>query len=449
MQSLYKPIAEKNHTAINRILAATHRLYTRTGWIYLGLVVLLSILYPFFANTGFLSKFSVFAVILLAGIPSAVSFFIQGKYRILLGATGEGYILTNIATVGFVASSFFKVGILLCHGGLVAIQVSCFLVGLLQMGYIVLYIRRHYRWIDLKVVPDFDSVAQRKAVLVHQISGLIFNNTDMLILTFMTSLKTVSVYTMYAMIYGMVKAFAYTISEGFGYSLGQAFHEREHFLRLFNVYEVYNISIMFSMFCIGSVLILPFLKLYTAGVTDINYIDWKLSMLFVVFYLLHNGRCSSGAVIGIAQKFNDTKWRSILESAINITASLVLTYFLGIYGVLLGTIIALLYRTNDMIIYASGILKRSCWITYRRWSLNLFLFAVILLFFHWFDLKCNNYFEMIAVGAVIAPVIFIVFQTVNSLVEYKVWKDAKEIFRQHFYARFLRIFNIRTNFRTP
>ncbi len=436
LQSLYKPIAEKDHTAISRILAATHHLYTRTGWIYLGLVVLLSILYPLFANLGGLSKFTVFCVILLAGVPSAISFFIQGKYRILLGAEGKGYILTNIATAGFVATSFFKVGILLCHGGLTAIQVSCLVLGLLQMGYIVWYIHRHYKWIDLNVIPDFESVAQRKAVLVHQINGLIFYNTDILILTFMTSLKTISVYSMYAMIYGMVKSFAYTISEGFGYSLGQTFHERERFLRLFNVYEVYNISIMFSMFCIASVLILPFLKLYTAGVTDINYIDWKLSLLFVIFYLQHNGRYSSGAVINLAQKFEETKWRSIFESAINITASLILTYFWGIYGVLLGTIIALLYRTNDMIIYASGILKRSCWITYRRWGLNLILFAVISLFFHWFELKCDNYFELLAAGAIIGPVIFVLFQAINSIVEYRVWKDAREIIKQHFKIRF-------------
>ena len=44
---------------------------------------------------------------------------------------------------------------------------------------------------------------------------------------------------------------------------------------------------------------------------------------------------------------------------------------IGIYGVLIGTIVALLYRTNDIIIYANmKILGRKPWNTYRRWLVN-------------------------------------------------------------------------------
>ena len=45
--------------------------------------------------------------------------------------------------------------------------------------------------------------------------------------------------------------------------------------------------------------------------------------------------------------------------------------FLGNLWVLFGTIVALLYRSNDMIIYASKkLLKRSAWVTYRRLLVN-------------------------------------------------------------------------------
>lgn len=83
------------------------------------------------------------------------------------------------------------------------------------MIIMTIYIRRNYKWLDLKVLPDFDAISQKNAVLVHQITELIFNNTDVIILTIFTSLKTVSVYSMYAMIFGMVKSVTVTLSDSF------------------------------------------------------------------------------------------------------------------------------------------------------------------------------------------------------------------------------------------
>ena len=144
-----------------------------------------------------------------------LSYFFQGKYRILLSAEGKSYITTNISTFCSVGVSLTKAVILIAGGNVVLVQSVYFVFNLLQMILILLYIRRNYSWLDLKVTPDFEALSQRKAVLVHQISSLIFSNTDVIILTAFTSLKTVSVYSMYAMIFGMVKSVAVTISESF------------------------------------------------------------------------------------------------------------------------------------------------------------------------------------------------------------------------------------------
>ncbi len=71
--------------------------------------------------------------------------------------------------------------------------------------------------------------------------------------------------------------------------------------------------------------------------------------------------------ISFAQHFRQTQWRSVLESGINLSVSICAVLLLrgrtelsGIYGVLIGTIAALLYRSNDMILYANRrILHRS------------------------------------------------------------------------------------------
>ena len=153
----------------------------------------------------------------------------------------------------------------------------------------------------------------------------------------------------------------------------------------------------------------PFLKLYTAGVNDIQYVDRYLPWLFAIFYLLHNGRTSSSTVINISQHFEDTKWRSILESCINLIVSVICVIRFGIYGVLMGTIAALLYRTNDMIIYAAGILERSCWITYKRWLLNLTVFFGVSWALDRVAFPLDNYIQLLLFAAIISIIVVLTF----------------------------------------
>ena len=438
LQALYKPFADDDKNSINQIMAATNYFYKRTGFIYLLIVLSLSVGYTFLVNTT-LPKIYVFLVVILSGLSGVISYFFQGKFRIFLSAEGKSYLITNINTITTVGISVFKALLLIAGGNVVLIQTVYFVFNLVQMLFIVIYMHKRYPWIDLKAQPNFDALSQKKAVMVHQISSLIFYNTDNIILTALASLKVVSVYSMYAMIFGMVKSVAITFSDSFLYALGQSYSDKKKFLRLFNAYEVYNMSITFALFCVAGILITPFLKLYTAGVNDINYIDGVVVLLFIAYYLLDNGRKSSLTVINIAQHFDKTKWRAILEAAINLVFSIVLTIKFGIYGVLLGTIAALLYRTNDAIIYASKLLKRSALITYRRWILNIGLFVLFFVVATQLDLVFDSYASLFVYGIVLCCIIIPSFVGINSLFEPNTAKYAftviKNLVKNKFFSR--------------
>lgn len=417
LQALYKPCAEKDYGSINSIMSATDYFYRRTGKIYSLIVIALSIGYTVLVKTS-LPKLEVFTVIFLSGMSGVLSYFFQGKLRILLAAEGRSYIVTNITTIIHVFTNIAKAVLLYTGFSVGIVQTSNFVFTLIQILVYELYKKKQYPWLDCRVKPNFDAISQKNAVLVHQITYLIFNNTDVLILTVFTSLKEVSVYSMYAMIYGMVKAIAVNLYEGYTYAIGQAYYtDKAKFTHMINAYEVISILTTFSLYCVCRVLMLPFLRLYTFGINDINYIDPYLPWLFSAFYLLHNARTSSATVINISQHFEDTKWRSVLESAINLIVSLICVSKFGIYGVLMGTIAALLYRTNDMIIYASRILNRSCWITYKRWFLNLAIFFSLSFALDQFALPAENYLQLVLTAIVVSIVVIGVFVAINALVE--------------------------------
>lgn len=425
LQALYKPVAEEDKSSINQIMAATNIYYKRVGLYYFIATLSLAIIYPIVVNSS-LSYFTIFSVILLSGLSQVINFFFQGKYRILMQVEGKNYILTNLGTIINVFTSISKIILLLLGCDIIVLQLMYFIFSLLQMIYIMKYIKKNYKWLDLSVTPNYDAISQKNSVLIHQISGLIFQNTDVLILTVACGLKVVSVYSMYVMLFGMIGTTISTINSGVSFAMGQAYNtDKKKFNILYNAFETYNMSLTFSLYCVATIFIIPFLKLYTAGVTDVNYFDKLLPYLFVATYLLSNGRSAAQRVIEYAGHFKLTQDRSIIESVINVIVSLVGVVKFGIYGVLLGTIAALLYRTNDMILYSSKkLLKRSPFKTYLKWGTNLLLYITFIIIFNKVLLKISldNYLMIILCAGLVSIVVVSIFFIVGSLIDKESFK---------------------------
>lgn len=417
-QALYKPLGLSDKDSINGIIAATAFYYRRIGCVYLICVLGLSLGYPLVV-TSTISYWTVAAIIFLNGISSAVSFFLQGKYLQLIQADGRGYFVTNVNLGIHVAISLTKILLILGGKNILWIQTVTMLLNLTKMVFISLYVKKTYPWIDLNVKPDFQAISQKSNALIHQISDLVFRNTDVLVLTLVPGcgLLTVSVYTMYAMLFGMISTAINTLGSGIEFLMGQAFDtDRRKYIKLHDLYETYGMSLIFSFYTVAYIFILPFMRLYTNGVNDINYIDKWLPLLFVLTFLLSSGRRASAIVINFAQRFKKTQNRAILEAIINLTASLILVFHFGIYGVLLGTIVGLLYRTNDMILYSNHvILKRSSWPTYKRWLSNFVLFLIILPVINIIPWRLDSYGLIILWAGISCIVTFTLFFVVASL----------------------------------
>lgn len=393
LQALYAPMAKQDHQRTSEIMAATDRYYQRTGLLYGVAVVILAVVYPLAVESS-ISIPVIAGVIIFQGASGVINYFFQGKFTILLRVDGKSYITTNATTIVNVASKLVQIVLIFSGCNILIIQAAYFAINLTQMLYITWYVKKYYSWLDLKTKPDYAALSQSKNVIIHQISGLIFNNTDILVLTYFCGLKVVSVYSLYSLIINCVSNIIDTLCSSVEFILGQAFNsDRKYFLKLQETYETYYLGVSFAFFTVTLIMFPSFIKLYSRGITDANYVDKYLPYLFVTVNILMYARRTSSQIINFAGHFKQTQIRSIIESVINVTVSLVLVYNIGIYGVLLGTIVALFYRTNDVIIYANwNILGRKPWKTYRRWIQNLIVMIICVCGINSIIPAIDNYF---------------------------------------------------------
>ena len=322
LQALYKPLTENNQGKINSVLAATHKYYIRTSKLYFAALVLFSVLYPCIIKRGSISYLMAALLIFFGGLGNVVNFMFQGKYKILLQAEGKSYVVTNITTIISVLINLSKIILIKSGFDVLAVQIVFFVFNVLQMVLFEGYIRLKYKWIDLTVSPDEEAISQKNSVLVHQVSTLIFSNTDMIILSIINGLKAVSLYTVYNYIYTTVLNLFSTINNGLVFYLGQTYHsDRKRFVQIYRLYEFDIMTVGYYMFTVIGILTLPFMKLYTSGMTDYNYINVWLPPLFVSVQFLSIARFAANNLVNIAGHFKKTQNRAILETAINIVLS--------------------------------------------------------------------------------------------------------------------------------
>lgn len=426
LQALYGPIAKEDRKSISGIMAATNQYYRRTGLVYFGAVIVLAIFYPIVVESS-ISKLTLMVIILINGLPGALSYFLQGKYTILLQAEGKNYITTTYTTIASTLISIFKIILLKLGCSIIIIQLSYLFFNVMKIIALEMYIKKNYSWINLKEKPNFKAIEQKNAAFINQICDLIFRNTDTIILTLFCNLKSVSVYAMYTLLFSMIRTALDYIAKGFLFIMGQTYNsDKKKFLVLYDFYESYRMGLIFCLYNVAYIFVLPFMKLYTSGITDVNYLDEKVALLFVVFYLLTGSRASEAELINYAQHFKLTQSRCVIEAAINLGVSLVCVQFWGVYGVLIGTIVALLFRTNDMFLYANHrILHRSAWVTYRRVISNTVTFVVLTLITSQFTWKLDSYFRIVGWASVSGFIFLIIYFTVASLVNRESWEVLK------------------------
>ena len=403
VNALYKPLKENDHIESNIVMNQARRYYRRSTLVYALLVALFAVVYPLVTDST-MSKISMILIILLQGASHVLGYYFCTVYEQLLVADGKKYISENTSFFLSVSTNVSKIVLVLLGCDIILVQVAHFIIALIRVPVIRLYCSKNYKWLTFKGESDEKRLHERSAFVIHEVSSAVFYNTDVFIISLFCGFSAASVYAVYNMIYSALNSMMNTANAGLGFVLGQSLDEgNDKLIKIYDIYSTLYSAAVFAVYTVALILTIPFMRLYTQDITDVNYIISGLPILFALSNLMSGVRAVPARLITVSGHARNTQLRSIIETIINIVSSVLLVSLLGIYGVLLGTCAALLYRMNDIIIYANKkILKRSPVKEYRGILTNLgaFLaFAFIVNFL--IHINVTNYVEFLAYGAIL------------------------------------------------
>lgn len=416
--ALYKPINDKNEVDINKILCATKRYYRRITYIYVIIVVLISLLAPLVLKTK-IDYMTVFIIILFEGLTSAISFYFVDTYVCYLSVTGENYIINIIDLITKTFCYIVKISLALMGVNVAFIQIGFFFISIIKvLIYKFLIHKRHpeLRLCSSSIEKTY-KLPQRRAFIATEIAWTIFSSTDMIVLSIFLDTKVSSVYSVYNMIFVALNAIINSIYNALFYNLGNIYYKNvEKYKKIHNLFTSIILSICTILICTSMWLTIPFIKLYTAGVNDVNYFYKYLPILFGSVQMLSWSRYVSGNLTSISGYAKQVGIISIIEAATNIIISLILVQFIGLYGVLIATVISLPLK----VIYTNYlsekvILKRSALKNNMILMGNYIIFGLTCLLSIAIQLDISSYAKFIVYGLIFTAIYSIIVLLINVL----------------------------------
>lgn len=414
--ALYKPLADKKVAAIGNVLATSKRYYRSCAKWYFSCVVIISFVWPLLLNTA-IPYWTIWGVVFFQGISGVLTFCYTSTIINYLVASGRNYINNNIHICATVLTYFLKIWICLTNLNIIWISLSmiavnvgkCFVYGKIMKKYSPEY--------EISAKVDLALLKERNSYLIHEISGVVFSSTDTILISIFCGLREASIYAVYYLALASLKTIIDQVFVGTNFILGDSYaSNKETYPQTHDCYNSIYITAVFSIYTVAYLLLLPFISLYTTGINDANYLDPKLSMLFVLLHLLSSCRIVDGQLIKISFHAKQTISRSIAEAFINLTASLILVQVIGIYGVLCGTVLALLYRANDIVLYANHrILYRSAQKEYCLYAVNFAVFFIFGFLNTKLSIQATSYFQLAVWAAVVSICVGITYILVNLL----------------------------------
>lgn len=387
--SLYKPLVEKDYDKISTILYTSNIFYKKIGLFFVIYTVVLGMVYPFVVTTNYNFTY-IFSLTIILSITLLIQYMFSLTNRIFLTADKKVYIISITQTVIIIINIIFAYISLKIFPSVHLFKLISGLLFIIQPIVYYLYIKKNYNFNSI-CTYNKDLLENRWDGMAINLAYFIHSSADVTLLTIFSNLTFVSIYSVHALVTSGLKQFINAISTGLAPSIGQLYAQNNEFEleKKFELYEFFNTFVIFYIFGIASLLISPFVMIYTSNIHDANYYHPYFAFVILIaegIYLLRNPHVNLAYSAG---KFKEIKKHALFEAFLNIIISILLIKKLGLLGIAIGTLCAMTYRTIFHALFTRSLIpKRKKYIFLKKiivfsgcfalsYILSVYLFPII------------------------------------------------------------------------
>ena len=343
--SMYKPLADNNMLQLSKVFKSTQRFFRKLCGIFIAYTAVLAFVFPLVIDKKDDFFFS-FSLVIILSIGSVTQFMFGISYQKLLSADQKGYISYIVSIISIIINTVLSVLLIKFGASIQAVKLISSLIFVIKPFVFMLYVRKHYQ-LDRKVVLTEEPIKQKWNGFSQHVASVVFDNVDVVLLSFFSTMENISVYSVYSMITGGVQKIIMSAANGLESLFGNLIAKNEE-SKLLSAFVSVEWSVHFSVtiiYTIAAITITPFVSVYTSGITDADYNVPLFGTLLTIAYSAMCLRVPYFRLIKAAGHFKQTQNGAFISAGLNIVISLVFVFKFGLVGVAAGTFAALIYHT--------------------------------------------------------------------------------------------------------
>ena len=351
--SLYAPLASRDFRQVSRIVASAARFFRQIGVILAVYVAVLCFVYPALVRQSFDFLYTV-TLILILSVSSFSEYFFSLTDSRLLNADQHLYVLHGTNILSQLISLIVSVILIRLNCPIRTLKLVVTVLCLWRPVFLRIYVNRHYP-LDRGIRYEGEPIRDKWYGIAQHIEFSVLKNTDHLVLTLFSSLENVSIYSIYYMILSAMGKLIRAFRGGFLALFGElwAKGEREELQRTFSWFEWIIHTITILLYGCTTVLIVPFVQVYTCGISDADYTQPLFALLLTAASAFECLQMPYHMMILAAGHYKETQRCYIITAILNLGISIPAVVFLGLPGVAAGTLISLVYQTIWMAAYST------------------------------------------------------------------------------------------------
>lgn len=350
---IYGPLANGDLQGTGAVYHAIKRFFRFVALAFIVYSFVLGIAYKDIAHVEQLSRGYLFALVIIISLSTLAKYMGGLANLTLIVADRKQYVNNLILTITTIANTVAVIVLVNMKTDILWVKLGSSLIFVLRPILYGVYVRKHY--ILPKPQKGVKVLQQKWTGIGQHIAFFLHTNTDVVLLTLLADTKLVAVYSVYNLVISSIRAISESFSSGMEAEFGKliAKNRRDELRSVYQKYKLLLSCVTLLLFGCTGILIVPFVKIYTSGITDANYIQ----PLFAVVLLLAEAincvmlPCSSLAVA--ANHIKQTRVGAYGEAAINVVLSLGLIFWDPLLGVAVATLVATFFKGIFYMVYAA------------------------------------------------------------------------------------------------
>ena len=429
--ALYKPLADNDTEKISAVVQELKSFFRIIGYIFVVYSLIIAASFSKISHIEILNWKESFFLVLIISISTCAEYFFGVSYSVLIQSDQKTYVTDFIAIITTILNTVFVVLLVAFGSSIFVVKFVGSCVFALRPILLCLYVKHKYNLSTKESATNKDLLKDKWVGLSQHIAYFLYSNTDIVVLTVFANLKAVSVYSVYSLVITSIQSIALSSGSGMEAVFGEMIAKKEikDLNDSFTNYETLLSIVVITLLSITYVMILPFISLYTKGVTDVNYQQPLFATLLICVSLVTCLRTPYHNVVIAAGAFRETQVAAYGEAILNIVLSILFVSKWGLVGVAIGTLVAVAFRFIFYVFFlAKNIINRSIGTFLRRQIINVSGFVLVI--FLGEKISSNfifaNYLQWILCAVLVSVMAFTIVVLLNL------------IFYRDFFKRFVR-----------